>query len=106
MRLPKIAKVAVEQAAFHFDKFYDYCLPEALEPVEPGCRVLVPFGGGNRKRQGLVVGFSETAEVDRLKPIAAVLDREPLLSPEMLQLALWLRERTFCSAFDRFTAWR
>lgn len=39
MRLPKIAKVAVEQAAFHFDKFYDYCLPEALEPVEPaaGC---------------------------------------------------------------------
>lgn len=42
MRLPKIAKVAVEQAAFHFDKFYDYCLPEALEPVEPGCRVLFP----------------------------------------------------------------
>ncbi len=104
MRLPKIAKVAVEQAAFHFDKFYDYCLPEALEPVEPGCRVLVPFGGGNRKRQGLVVGFSETAEVDRLKPIAAVLDREPLLSPEMLQLALWLRERTFCSAFDAVRA--
>ena len=48
MRLPKIAKVAVEQAAFHFDKFYDYCLTEALEPVEPGCRVMVPIGGGNR----------------------------------------------------------
>ena len=75
MRLPKIAKIAVEQAAFHFDKFYDYYLPEALEPVEPGCRVLVPFGGGNRKRQGLIVGFSESAEVERLKPIAAVLDK-------------------------------
>ncbi|MCI9415404.1 MAG: hypothetical protein HFJ79_09565, partial [Clostridiales bacterium] len=58
MLLPKIAKIAVEQAAFHFDKLYDYLLPEGLEPAAVGCRVLVPFGGGNRRRQGTALNCS------------------------------------------------
>ena len=75
MYLPRVAKIAVEQAAFHFDKLYSYTIPAALEPVVRGCRVMVPFGGGNRKRQGIVVELDAQAEVEKLKPVSAVLDR-------------------------------
>ena len=45
----KTAKVAVDKAAYHFDLLFDYLIPQNLEEkVKPGCRVLVPFGGGNR----------------------------------------------------------
>ena len=100
MLLPKVAKIAVEQTAYHYDKLYSYTVPQALEPLRPGCRVLVPFGGGNRKRQGIVIQCDAAADYSRLKPISAVLDKEPLLSQEMLELALWLKERTFCTVFD------
>ena len=47
MYLPRVVKVAVDQASFHFDKLYSYVVPDNLGPVERGCRVTVPFGGGN-----------------------------------------------------------
>ena len=104
MVLPRVAKIAVEQTAFHFDKLYDYTVPDRLGDVPCGSRVLVPFGGGNRRRQGILMAYDEAAEVEKLKPVAAVLDAQPLLSPEMLDLVVWLRERTFCTYFDAVRA--
>lgn len=102
--MPMVARVAVEQTAFHFDKFYDYLVPEPCRQVQCGCRVMVPFGGGNRSRQGIVMELAETAEVSRVKPLLSVLDPQPLLDDEMLRLAQWLRERTFCTVFDAVRA--
>ena len=104
MLLPRVAQIAVEQTAFHFDKLYSYTIPESLGDVSRGCRVLVPFGGGNQRRQGIIVSLDGEAEVEKLKPILAVLDRAPLLSGEMLELALWLKERTFCTVYDAVRA--
>lgn len=100
MYLPRVVKVAVEQASFHFDKLYSYTVPEELGPVHRGCRVVVPFGGGNRKQQAIVVETDATAEVERLKPVCAVLDAAPLLNEELMDLALWMKQRTFCTVFD------
>ncbi|MBO5797446.1 MAG: primosomal protein N', partial [Clostridia bacterium] len=100
MYLPRVVKVAVDQASFHFDKLYSYVVPDNLGPVERGCRVTVPFGGGNRRRQAVVMETDTAAEVAKLKPVYAVLDKTPLLSEELLELALWLKERTFCTVFD------
>ena len=100
MYLPRVVKVAVEQASFHFDKLYSYTVPEELEPVSRGCRVVVPFGGGNRKQQAIVLETDAQAEVDRLKPICSVIDTTPLLGDELMDLALWLKQRTFCTVFD------
>lgn len=100
MYLPRVVKVAVEQASFHFDKLYSYVVPDNLEPLYKGCRVMVPFGGGNRKCQAVVVETDATAEVAKLKPVYAVLDKTPLLDDEQIDLALWLKERTFCTVFD------
>ena len=41
-----VAKVAVAKAIYAIDKPYDYLVPPELEgTLEPGMRVLVPFGG-------------------------------------------------------------
>jgi len=98
--LPHVVKVAVEQASFHFDKLYSYTVPEEFWPIERGCRVVVPFGGGNRKRQAVVMEIDTAAEVEQLKPLCAVLDTAPLLDDELLKLAMWMKQRTFCTVFD------
>lgn len=99
-----VVLVAVDQASFHFDKLYSYRLPPSAGEVTRGCRVLVPFGGGNRQRQGIVVRTDTAEDTACLKPIAQVLEREPLLDGEMMDLALWLKERTFCTVFDAVRA--
>lgn len=99
-----IAQVAVDGAAFHFDKLYSYRVPSTFEHITRGCRVLVPFGGGNRKRTGVVVSLQAGVAPEKCKPITAVLDETPLLNEEMMDLALWLKQRTFCTVFDAVKA--
>ncbi|MBR5539818.1 MAG: primosomal protein N' [Clostridia bacterium] len=100
-----VAKVAVEQTAFHFDKLYSYRVTPDLSEIAPGCRVLVPFGKGNRFRQGIVMELEVASEqADSLKPVMAVLDEQPLLNEEMMALTQWMKERTFCTVFDAVRA--
>lgn len=91
--------VAVENTAYYFDKEFTYLLPARVQAV-PGCRVLVPFGRGNRKRQGMILSLSECEQPELLKPVAAVLDETPLLTAEQLLLVPWMKKRYFCSLFD------
>lgn len=103
MRSALVAHVAVDRTAYHFDKPYDYLVPfDMVEKAKAGCRVVIPFGTGNRKRQGMILSVTTTSDFEKLKPINSVLDNDPLLSEEMLKLAAWLKERTFCTYFDVF----
>ncbi|MBO4339051.1 MAG: primosomal protein N' [Clostridia bacterium] len=96
-----VAKVAVEAASYSFDKAFDYLIPdELLSDVKVGCRVIVPFGNGNRKTQGFVFAITPLTEEKKLKRIAAVPDKAPLLNCEMLQLAVFLKQRTFCTLYE------
>ena len=95
----------MDKAAYHFDKLYSYAVPvEFAAVLRPGMRVLVPFGGGNRKRQGIVLGKEQVESLEKLKPVIALLDQEPVLSEEMLRLVSFLKETTFCSYFDAVKA--
>ncbi len=97
----KYAKVAVESAVFTFDKAFDYAIPPELEAkVRKGCRVTVPFGNGNRKRIGIVFELSDETDSKRIKKISDVLDDEPMLGDEMLSLAEWIKDRTFCTLYE------
>lgn len=97
----KYAKVAVERTAYHFDKLFDYAVPiEYGELAAPGCRVLVPFGRGNRKRQGVIFAVTDSADVPQTKPFAALLDESPVLSPEMLRMAAWFRDNYYCGYYE------
>ena len=98
------ALVAVEGLVYHFDSPYSYVIPFELEDkAQPGCRVMVPFGNGNRKKQGLILSVKPLFEAEnkmKLKSISSVLDDKPLFDDEMLQLVNYLKENTFCTLFE------
>ena len=102
MKAPLVAKVGVENCAYSFDKLFSFFIPDALAAsVCAGVRVLVPFGNGDRIRQGFVFSLEQSPPEPEiaLKSVYSVLDAEPLLNAEMIGLALQLRERTFCTYF-------
>ncbi len=74
-----VVKVAVEQTAYHFDKLYTYQVPKGVPCPSVGCRVVVPFGGSNTRRNAFVVALSETIDIEKIKPIVSVVDKVPLL---------------------------
>lgn len=95
------AKVAVEAANYAFDKKFDYIVPSELEnAAQIGCRVTVPFGNGNRKCLGVIFEITDFSEGKRLKKIVSVLDEKPLLNSEMLSLADFIKDRTFCTFYE------
>lgn len=95
------AKVAVENTAYHFDKLFDYLIPVEYDGLAyPGCRVIVPFGRGNRKRQGVIFELSEAADYAGVKPVSALLDETPVLSDEMLLMARWFRDNYYCTYYE------
>ena len=97
-----VAKVAVAKAIYAIDRPYDYLIPTELEgQVVPGVRVLVPFGSGNRGSEGIVLSVQQQpSEGTALKAIQARLDESPVLDHLAIQLALWMRERYFCTVYD------
>ncbi len=95
------ALVAVDQTVYHFDKPFTYFIPEDLrDKAKAGCRVLVPFGNGKKKRQGLILEISSVDGPEKIKPISGVLDDTPVLNDEMRRLVSWISEITFCTLFD------
>ncbi len=96
-----LAKVAISTATYAIDKPYNYAVPlEMRGTLHPGTRVLVPFGAGNKRVEGLVLDLAEGERLPRLKSVLAPLDSEPVLSEELLKLALWMRNRWFCTVYD------
>ena len=97
-----VAKIALQAATYAIDKPYDYQVPpELLDTLRPGMRVVVPFGAGNRRTEGIVLALEGGYPDDpRRKSILTVLDEDPVLDGEALRLALWMRERWFCTVYD------
>lgn len=95
-----IAEIAVENTTYSFDRLFDYSLPDNLVScVKEGCRVMIPFGGGNRLRQGIVMRLKRESR-DGLKNVISVLDSEPVLTLEMLKLVHFMKEHYFCTYYD------
>ena len=93
-----IAKIAVSAARFSIDKPYSYRFSDDMA-LSPGIRVMVPFGSGNRRTEGVVLSV-ESGDESGLKAVLQKLDEEPLISENMLRLAAFLRERYFCTFLD------
>ena len=88
-----IAKVAVENTTYSFDSLFDYLVPEEfVKSITQGMRVKVPFGRGNQKRVGMVFSLCEVLEYsEKIKYIQGLLDDSPIISDEMLKIALWIK---------------
>ena len=97
-----IAKIAVSAATFAIDKPYSYAIPEEMA-LQPGMRVTVPFGRGNRRAEGVVLSV-EAGSSDGLKAVQQLLDETPVVSASMLRLAAFMRERYFCTFYEAVRA--
>ena len=104
MRYSVVAGVVVEKTVYRFDKPFDYLVPtELVEACKPGCRVTIPFGRGNTKRQGVVIYLTECEPNNnptQMKSILSVVDKTPLLNEEFLGIVKWLKNHTFCTYYD------
>ncbi|GHD15146.1 primosomal protein N' [Nocardiopsis kunsanensis] len=91
-RLP-VARVVVDTPLPHLDRPFDYRVPASMdEKAVPGCRVRVYFN--NRKLDGFLVERVEQSEFSgRLLYIDSVVSPEPVLTPQILDLARAVAER-------------
>jgi primosomal protein N' (replication factor Y) len=91
-RLP-IARVAVDISLAHLDRPFDYLVPASLDQTAvPGCRVRVRFAGQ------LIDGFllqrvQESDHQGRLARLERVTSPEPVLTPEIFDLARAVADR-------------
>ena len=100
-----VARVAVAAAVYSIDRPYDYSVPAAWrETIREGHRVMVPFGAGNRKTEGIVLELQEEETSRQLKAIAHVFDDDVVLQPQQKALALWMCRRYFCTFFQAANA--
>ena len=101
-----IAQAAVNDANIHFDRLYSYCVPPRLAGrIWPGSMVLVPFGRGNKPRMAVVLDVQEIEDApDKLKTMLDAAPEEARLTPDLMELVRFLKERTFCTWFEAVKA--
>lgn len=88
-------EVLIEIKAKQVDKTFTYSVPkEYQEDMHVGIRVLVPFG--KKQLEGFVLKMDYQKEVDYpVKDILSLVDKEPVLNEEMLELGIFLKKKTF-----------
>ena len=97
----KAASLAVAAANLRFDKPYSYLMtPEIEKAARVGMRVRIPFGKGNRRTEGVIIGFSDVEDTRGYKYIAELANEESAVDEDMLRLAFWLRKRCYCPLYD------
>ena len=96
-----IAKVVLNNKEQNIDRTFDYLVPNALESKAlVGMRVKVPFGFRNNSVEGIIVELLQSSEFGKLKEIKSIIGNEPVCSPEMLELGLWLSKKYFCTLYQ------
>lgn len=94
------AKVYIDASSAASDRIYEYIIPDSLsEIIKPAMRVGVPFGVSNKHCQAFVVSVCEESEYDpkKLKSIAYIADTQPAVPDYLVETAVFLRNRYFCS---------
>ncbi|MGI5997349.1 MAG: primosomal protein N' [Lutispora sp.] len=93
----KIAQIIVDNKCKETDRVYSYLIPDDMN-LSIGHRVIVPFGRSNKKVEGYVVGITDSIdfEINKLKSIISLTSNEVFLSPNMLKLIAWIREKYLC----------
>ncbi|HKR26668.1 MAG TPA: primosomal protein N' [Acidobacteriaceae bacterium] len=83
--MPAYCDVAVP---IPLDRVFTYAVSDGIPVV--GGRVLVPFR--NEKLAGIVLKLHDEPPSVETKPLLSVLDTEPALSPQLLELGRWIAQ--------------
>ena len=95
-----IVKIAVYNIPYHIDKLYSYYVSEQdINNIELGKRVIIPFGNGNKKKQGVIFDILKSnINIDNnLKYIIEIIDNKSFISIELLSIISFLVRTTFCT---------
>ena len=93
-----VARIILDTPFSWPDKLYDYLVPEELDSrAKPGVRVRVQFGA--KRLTGFLRERADTTDAKTLKPLLAVVG-EPVVTPELFDLADRVAERNVCSRHD------
>lgn len=93
------AEVIVDIAHTAVDRRFTYRIPEGL-PVSVGHHVLVPFGQGNHLKEGFVAALKDSADYPEIKDIAKIIEHYPVLLPDQIALAEWMKDAYHCLFVD------
>lgn len=94
----KYAVIVVAIGHEKLNHIFHYKIPDNLiNIIDIGMRVIVPFGKGNRKIEGYVVGFSDIADIDedKIKYISSVAEKYSVLSKKRIMLAKWMENKYY-----------
>ena len=88
-----VARVLADTGLAHLDRPFDYVVPAALdEAAQPGVRVRVRFAG--RLVDGYLLNrVAESDHVGKLSRLERVISPEPVLTPQIAQLARQVADR-------------
>lgn len=94
--------VLVELKAKRIDKTFTYLIPEKLkDKVSVGKRVVVPFG--KQKLEGFVLDITLNKDIDyEVKEVIEVIDENPVLNQEMLELGKYIQYKTMCNLISAY----
>lgn len=91
------AQIIIDISHGRLDRPFTYRIPEALQNnLCLGSLVVVPFGKGDTKRKGYVIGFSNSCEYSdgRLKEIESIASGgTDVTGDNAVRLALWMKQR-------------
>jgi primosomal protein N' (replication factor Y) len=96
-----VIRVAFETAA---DSEFDYGVPDEVWPIQVGQRVQAPFGRKNKLEKGFCVesdipfeqSFAAHNKGRKLKTIKSIIEKEPLINTELMELARWISSYYVC----------
>lgn len=95
--------VFLQKTISKLDILYTYSVPEGMD-VEIGMRVKIPFGQGNRPKIGIVVEkFEEYNGKYKVKPVLQVIDYEPIIPNNLIQLGFWMVEKYIIGYSNAFS---
>lgn len=89
------ADIIVDITHEKLDKIFQYRVPSRLEgELCIGMEVFVPFGKGNRRTKGYVIGFSDTCDYDlsKVKEIEEISRKGVAIEGKLVALAAWMKE--------------
>ena len=88
------ADIIIDISAKELDRTFQYIVPEALlDELKVGDRVVVPFG--NTTRTGYIIDFTTKPEIEleRLKEIISLADKNVSTDSRFVRLAHWMKEK-------------
>ncbi len=97
------ANIIVDISHEAVDRPFTYIIPtELADSCRPGSRVMIPFGQGNKLRQGIIVDIVNNPDVPigRLKEIDSIVLSQDATDSYMIELASYIKQRYGSTMID------